>query len=333
MRLLVRWWLPGAVVVVAVVVVVTVLVATGGSSTPVPSVIPKLPVLGTATDVFDGDFGDPFILKPAAGAYVMFGTDDPPDHIPMATSPDGQTWTQGPDAVPVLPRWAGPDPHDSHVWAPAAVKTSRGYMLYITVPDAASGRECIAALTSPSPTGPYADAIGHALVCQVDLGGSIDPSVVQSSGLHLAWKSDGNCCGQPAILWQQDLRGDGLAVTGQPHRLLTATQPWQAGIIENPAMIPAHGGGWWLFYSGNRFDAAAYATGLAWCPTLGGECRETSTGPYLSGTATQFSPGGLDFFRDGKGAMWASFATWNRPPRNGRFFCCRSVNTAALLSS
>jgi hypothetical protein len=301
---------------------------------PGSATVPRLPVLSTGHVVYDHDFGDPFVLATTPG-YVLFGTDDPPDHVPTATSPDLHTWTPGPDAVPVLPSWAGPDPDDSLTWAPAALATPGGYRLYVTVPDAATKRQCIAVLRSPTPLGPYADAIGHPLVCQAALGGSIDPSVAADGGrLSLVWKSDGNCCGLPASLWAQALRSDGLAVTGAPHRLLTADRAWQGGVIENPAVLRASSG-WWLFYSGNRFDNAAYATGLAWCPSLAGPCRETANRPFLAGNsvdAGQFSAGGLDFLRGPGGQVLAAFATWNRPPRHGRFFCCHSLDIASVLS-
>jgi hypothetical protein len=193
-------------------------------------------------------------------------------------------------------------------------------------------RECIAVLTSAAALGPYRDGRGSPLVCQPALGGSIDPSVVTDGGLHLVWKSDGNCCGLPSELWEQDLTADGLAVTGSAHALLRADRSWQGGIIENPAMLRAGGGGWWLFYSGNAFNVAAYGTGLAWCRTVSGPCRETTSGPFLATAAGQFSPGGLEVFHDHAGALWVAFATWNRPARRGRFFCCRSVDTAPLMT-
>ena len=302
---------------------------------------PRVPRIGPASDVYDGDVGDPFILSApvpvttgtSRTSFALFGTDDPPDHIPTATSVDLEHWVHGPDALPTLPAWPNPDPTDSLTWAPAALAAGREYLLYVSVQEAASRRECIAVTSASTPAGPFHDALGGSLVCQRSLGGSIDPSVSRDSHgvLHLVWKSDGNCCGLPAGLWQQQLRSDGLALTGQPHRLLTADEPWQGGIIENPALLPASAGGWWLFYSGNRFDVAAYATGLAYCPTLTGPCRETSSRPFLAGTGTQYSPGGLDFFHDAKGALWASFATWNRPSRNGRFYCCRSLNIAPVV--
>jgi hypothetical protein len=49
--------------------------------------VPTLPRLGPARDAYDRDFGDPFVIA-ANGTYVLLGTDDPPDHIPTATSSD-----------------------------------------------------------------------------------------------------------------------------------------------------------------------------------------------------------------------------------------------------
>jgi len=305
---------------------------------------PTLPALGPVRDVYDGDFGDPFVLpvrsgpSPAAPTiYALFGTDDWPAHIPTAQSTDLANWQQGPDALPTLPVWANPDPTNSLTWAPALLATAHGYLMYVSVQEQASRRECIAAVFAAAPQGPYQDALGAPLVCQRDLGGSIDPSITRDDQgrLHLIWKSDGSCCGLPSSIWTQDLAGDGLKLMGVAHRLLTADEPWQSGIIENPALLQASGGGWWLFYSGNRFDAAAYATGLAYCPTLAGPCRETSRRPFLAttGAATQHAPGGLDFFRDVHGTVWAALATWNRPPRNGRFYCCRSLDIAQVLRS
>jgi len=321
----------GAVLLALVVVASGPMACSTSSTNGAP---PPLPRFGPARAVYDGDFGDPAIIA-VARSYLLFGTDDPPDHIPTATSTDLATWVHGPDAVPVLPGWADPDAADQLTWAPSATVVRGRFLLYVTVQDAAVHRQCIAVLASATALGPYADARGSPLVCQAGLGGSIDPSVVSAGGhLHLVWKSDGNCCGLPASLWEQDLRADGLAVTGPAHLLLTADERWEGGIVENPALVPAPHG-WWLFYSGNRFDVAAYATGLAWCPTLAGPCRETGQAAFLGGSALaagQYSPGGLDFFRDRDGRLWGAFATWNRPPRNGRFYCCRSLDLAPVLS-
>jgi hypothetical protein len=317
------------------VLAAVLLVAACAGASAGPAKEADLPTLGPSTVAYDGDVGDPFVLRvdqPGGSRYIVYGTGDRPARVPTATSNDLVHWQRGPDALPVLPGWAAPDPRNSETWAPAVVHVGDRYLLYVTVPERASGRQCIAVAAADDPLGPYADALGRPLVCQAALGGSIDPSVTSDGkgGFVLVWKSDGNCCGLPARLWEQDLAGDGLTSSGPEHLLLTAGASWQAGVVENPAVLAATGGGWWLFYSGNRFDEVGYATGLAWCPTLRGPCRETADRPFLAGTATQYAPGGLDFFRDAGGRLLAAFATWSRPPRDGRFRCCRPLDIAPV---
>ncbi len=329
-------------VVVALLAAAALVVVNRHGSEAVPA-MPALPVLGPARDVYDGDLGDPFVLPVTAGGkvvrFVAFGTGDWPARVPTAVSSDLATWHAGGDALPDLPAWAAPDPRNSLSWAPAALETAAGYVLYVSLPDAASGQQCIGAATSSVPEGPYRGAGDGPLLCQHDLGGSIDPAVVRDGAgrLHMLWKNDGNSVGAPSGLWEQGLRADGLAMVGPAHRLLTTTQPWQGGIIEEPAAIPAGGGGWWLFYSANAFDRPEYATGLAFCPSLAGPCREASDRPYYDtaalGQVNQFAPGGMETFRDAGGDLWAVFDTWNRPTRNGRFYCCRSVQMARVLSA
>jgi len=326
--------------VLAVALVAAVLVARRPTDAPT---MPPLPTLGPSRPVYDGDLGDPFVLPVTAGkqvtGFVAFGTGDWPSRVPTARSADLTSWTEGPDALPALPSWAAPDPKNSLSWAPAALDTGTGYVLYVTLPDARSGQQCIGAAASAVAEGPYAGVGDGPLVCQHDLGGSIDPAVVRDRAghLHMLWKNDGNSVGAESSLWEQRLTDDGLGLKGVAHRLLTAGPAWQGGIVEEPAVIPATGGGWWLFYSGNFFDRPEYATGLAYCPSLDGPCRETGEGPFL-GTAAlqqdqQFAPGGLETFRDGTGALWAVFDTWNRPTRNGRYYCCRSLQVARVASS
>ncbi|MGI9033207.1 MAG: glycoside hydrolase family 43 protein [Acidimicrobiales bacterium] len=280
-------------------------------------------MLGPAVDVFDGDLGDPFILPVGSGAntsYIAFGTGDWPARVPTARSADLKSWQEGPDALPQLPAWSPPDPKNSLSGAPAALDTGRGFVLYVSLPEAAARQECIAAATSPTAQGPYTVVGNGPLLCQHDIGGSIDPSVTsdRAGKLHLLWKNDGNALGLPTSIWEQELTKDGLGLAGPAHRLLTSEQSWQGGIIEEPAVIPAAKGGWWLFYSGNFFDRAEYATGLAYCPSLSGPCAEAQPGPFLGtaqlGQQRQFAPGGLETFSDAHGKLWAVLDTWNRPP-------------------
>jgi hypothetical protein len=323
-----RWLLIGRLVALVSMVVGC---SAGGQASNPPRTPPP-PVLGAARTVFDGDLGDPFILKDPHGPnYVVFGTGTPPWRIPTATSDDLLHWREGPDAFPILPSWSSPDPDDARTWAPAVMAIGNRFVMFLTVPDARSGRPCIAVATSTLLAGPYTDALGGPLVCQPELGGSIDPSVTRQPGgaLTLLWKSNGTDHDGSA-LWSADLRPDGLAVVGVPHHLLGADRPWQRGVVEEPAAVPATAGGWWLFYSGDSYDQPGYSIGVAWCRVLSAPCVETSDQPVLRTVGKQLSPGGLEVFRSVGGSPVAVFDTWSRPPRNGRYYCCRSLDIAQL---
>ena len=162
------------VVMAALAVVVTATVLVVGRS-PRATATLRPPVLGPARVAYEGDLGDPFVLPvTTAGSvtgFVAFGTGDWPARIPTARSGDLDRWEKGPDALPDLPGWAAPDPRHSLSWAPAVLDTGHGYVLYVTLPDARSGQQCIGAATSTAPEGPYAGAGDGPLVCQHDLGG------------------------------------------------------------------------------------------------------------------------------------------------------------------
>jgi beta-xylosidase len=262
--------------------------------------------------------------------YVVFGTGDWPFNVPTAISTDLKTWRRGADAMPVVPAWSADDPAHSHIWAPAVRRIGNRWLMYVTVPDRKSGRQCIAVTTSAKPEGPYADALGRPLVCQRALGGSIDPSVVvTSTGTTLLWKSDGNCCHLPATLWSQPLAPDGLAVSGTAHALLNADEPWQQGVMEEPAAVANSAGGWWLFYSGGFYNGPHYAIGVASCRSLAGPCTERSKTPYAASLPGQRSPGGLETFVDLQGRLRAVFDTWTRPlGPDGNYHCCRAIDLA-----
>ncbi|MGH9060783.1 MAG: glycoside hydrolase family 43 protein, partial [Acidimicrobiales bacterium] len=305
--------------------------------------IPALPRLGTIETVDQNDVGDPFVLPVPAGVrpptdipfvgtgtgsdayqsspwsgataaaahaggwYVLFGTTDWQGNVPTAVSVDLKHWTQAPDALPALPSWAAPT--ISMTWAPAALRTQTGWVLYFSTQEAHSQLECIGRAESSSPAGPYTDRSSAPMLCQRGLGGSIDPSVVRDrhGTEYLVWKNDGNAQATPDAIWAQQLSPDGLAVQRQPHRLLGAGEAWAHGIVEAPAMFPAGAGGYWLSYAAGNWDSNRYGTGLAYCRAIIGPCAETSATPFLSTTPALISPGGLDTVTAHDARRWVVF--------------------------
>jgi len=233
-----------------VLLLVAVVAVTGasrlGSSSRAISAVPSLPRLGPVATVDPNDVGDPFILAVPAGVrppsgvpfvgngpdsyqsspwspataasavangwYVLLGTTDWQENVPTAISTDLIHWTQAPDALPVLPSWAAPS--ISMTWAPAALRTDAGWVLYFSTEEQRSKLECIGRAVSSSPAGPYVDASATPMVCQRNLGGSIDPSVIRDGhgAEYLTWKNNGNALNSSDGIWSEKLAADGLSL-------------------------------------------------------------------------------------------------------------------------
>jgi hypothetical protein len=165
------------------------------------------------------------------------------------------------------------------------------YLLYFTARHRHSGRQCIGVAVGATAVGPFVSPATWPLVCQTDLGGSIDPQpFVDSDGrAFLLWKSEGNAIGQPSAVFAQRLSPDGLTLAGQPSALLTSGAAWEQHLIETPALI-ATGRSYMLVYSGGWWESASCAIGYATCDTPLGPCsRATSTGHCSPAPATRLA--------------------------------------------
>ncbi len=214
-----------------------------------------------ANPVIDQDFPDPDALK-VGDTYYAYATNFGSQNIQAAKSLDLVNWTAIGDALPFLPDWAAP----GFTWAPEVTTSADGtsYVMYFVARDKASQKQCIGVATSDQPTGPFTSAEAQPLICQLDQGGSIDPSAFadEDGTRYVLWKNDGNCCGKDTWLYIQLASADGLTLEGQPERLIKQDQTWEGHLIEAPTLW-RHDDRYYLFYSANNYAGADYAIGYA----------------------------------------------------------------------
>ena len=286
--------------------------APGAVATPVPEMptVPadldlRAPIAGAMSWAGIGDAADPYVLRTGAG-YYAYTTNTSTGHVPAWFSTDLTEWRALGDVLPVLPTWAAPS--STQTWAPAALIRGGTYVLYFTTRHAASNRQCIGVAAASSPEGPFESAATSPLVCQTDLGGSIDPSTfVGADGqAYLLFKNDGNCCKILTSIWSQPLSADGLSLIGSRSELLWSTDAWEGSVVEGPSMIEV-GGRYHLIYSANSWSSNRYAMGHAVCVTAQGPCYKSSSAPWRTSAG---GPGGGEFLVDAAGAVWIVLHEW-----------------------
>jgi GH43 family beta-xylosidase len=249
------------------------------------------------------DESDPFLFL-NNGRYYLYTSDIASKkvlNVPVASTVDFKHWTQVTDALPVLPKWAQP----GFTWAPDVHQFGSTYVMYFTAGVVANGRQCIGVATGSSPIGPFT-ATDTPFICQLSMGGSIDPRVfTDSTGTSwMLWKSDQNANGAstPTTLWSQQLSTNGQTLVGTPTVLLRPDEAWQGTIVEAPDMVES-GGVYWLTYSANWFVQADYAIGVARCLGPAGPCADFSSQPFIATNAQGSGPGEPSFF-DAFGGVW-----------------------------
>ena len=257
---------------------------------------------------FPYDFADPFVLG-AGDSYYAYSTNAGAGDIQVIRSSDLVSWELVGNALGGLPFWASA----GSTWAPSVLARNGGYVAYYTVREAASGRQCISRAVASSPAGPFVDDSWGPLVCQRELGGSIDPSpFVDADGrAWLLWKAEGSG-GPPQTLWSQELTADGLGVTGVGYPLLSADRPFEHGVVEAPSMV-REGGSYFLVYAAADWNSRRYATAYATCAGPAGPCTKSGDGSVLGSGPRLAGPGGVELFRSHDGALWAAFHAFSEP--------------------
>lgn len=301
----------------------------GLGASDVPSASPSTFI----NPVIRADFPDPFILR-VGDVYYAFATTDAAQHLQVARSSDLVTWSMLDDPLPRLASWSSGD-----TWAPEIIKTSAGFVLYYTAhspdlkrPDG-NGSQCITLAVSAAPEGPFVDSSSKPLVCQADLGGSIDPtSFVDADGSrYLVWKNDGNCCGLPTRFSIQALSDDGLTLTGTPTDMgLVNDEPWEGGLIEAPTLV-LNDGTYFLFFSANGYDTEFYAVGYATSKKVLGPYVDAAENPILASAwnrpviSRARGPGHQSVVEAKDGQLWVAYHAWDQDAVGYGNFGQRSV--------
>jgi hypothetical protein len=256
---------------------------------------------GAPVPVLPFDFADPFVLY-TGGQYYAYATNAAGGNVQMARSGNLVNWEFLGNALGPLPPWARP----GSVWAPALLVRGPNTVLYYTVREAFTGRQCLSVAVAGSPNGPFLDGSTAPLECGET--GAIDPSpfVDANGNPFLTYKTE-----RPARIWSRPLTPDGLAFAGPPSLLLAPSQRWEAGNVEAPSIL-RNGNSYWLFYSGNHWDGRAYAQGIARCTGPLGPCSADGANPALASRDGIAGPGGGEVFTDGS-TWWVAYHAYREP--------------------
>jgi beta-xylosidase len=271
---------------------------------------------GTFTNpVINADFPDPFVTS-LDGTYHAYATGTGGKLIQVATSTDLVSWSQPSEALSREPRWMA-----GSTWAPEVFEMPAGYVMYYTGRSAiprpdGDGAQCLSVAVANQPVGPFADESDEPLVCQADLGGSIDATVAvaEDGTSHLIWKNDGNCCGMQTRFYAQELSHDGLSLVGnEPVDLgIENDATWEGGVIEAPTVLEMDGR-YYLFYSANAYETYRYAVGYATSDSITGPYTDAPENPILSTQrpATAVGPGHQSIFAADDGDLWMAYHAWD----------------------
>lgn len=174
-------------------------------------------------------------------------------------------------------------------WAPEMHEVDGKFLVYYTSVNAANVLS-IGVASATSPLGPFTDR-GSPLVEHPQ--GVIDATYVRAGGKsYLAYKIDGNSVGQPTPIYLRELAADGMAFapgSTQVEILRNNAATWEGGVVEAP-WITEHDGMFYLFYSGNVYDAR-YRTGVARAAKVTGPYTKLASNPILRNDAAWVGPG------------------------------------------
>jgi beta-xylosidase len=217
--------------------------------------------------------------------------------------------TYGSTALGSIPSWQVPGTQ----WAPGVYAWGGRYVMFFAAQQRSSGRWCLSVATSSAPAGPFVDRTSGPIICQLDLGGSIDPQPFVDADNHawLLWKNNDGSSRAVSRVWSVALSADGtMPASGVREVLAKDTQrfPWQT-TVDNPQMVLVDGVHY-LFFSAGNWEDASYKVGYAVCAGPVGPCT-TAANPVLTSYGSVAGPAGGTVARDAAGNWWMAYHAWD----------------------
>ena len=259
--------------------------------------------------VLDTDYPDPDIVQDGDTWYSYATGQAGSSAIQVSSSTDLVTWSEPEDALPSRPDWQ--PLQDGLTWAPDVSQVGDRWVMHYTAREEDTGLQCLALAVADEPTGPFVDESTEPLLCQRDLGGSIDSFLFRDADetLHLFWKNDGNSRGLDTSIWVQPLSPDGLTLQGAAVDTgLQQTQPWHGELVEAPTVV-LHEGTYVMFYSAASYYDENYAMGYATASAVTGPYTDRSTEPWVDTEGQASGPGGQEVF-ELDGQQWMIYHAW-----------------------
>jgi hypothetical protein len=247
---------------------------------------------------------DPAITwDPASKVYRMYTSATLYGFVPeWKSSTLTGPWTFVRDALPVRSAWAI---YDFTNWAPEVANVNGVWTMWGSA--AMGSAFCLYRATAKTAAGPFVPD-PRLMPCDVAITGDIDPTMVHFSGQWwLIYKTNGNGAGVPDTFVSIRIGSDGW-ITGPSHVVMTATEPWEAGMIEAPSMVDNNGQWWVVFSAGDPFIASpTYHVAAAPCEGPTGPCNINSVVSLVTTNAQGSGPGEQSVFTDARGQTWLAY--------------------------
>ncbi len=318
--------------------------ASGASDASMPPVGVEDP-----THSSEAALADPDTVLARSGDYITYGTTVGAGRGPRCGAPSGKLYVPylvhgagnrvgmsdcyAGDAMPDGPgAWAE---RGGSIWAPGVARFGDRYFMFYVASRRGAGQKCIGRASSTGARGPFVD-LGE-WACPGDGRWVIDPDpvVVGDDRMFVTYRDDeitrfpetgisvvrtddvGRAVWSSRVdlLLSTDIDWDTIRISGTTH------------VVENPSLFRSDGT-WYLAYSGNNWDSARYATGIADCGSTilpSSRCAPIHMGvrrphfgftgaagldPYRGLPENHRGPGGMDVFHALDGTLRVVWHWW-----------------------